>query len=468
VAVTQRATFMSEGPLLLHWDGKLLPDITGSKEVVDRIAVLVTGGHVEQLLGVPKVGSGSGEDQCNACVRALDEWQLKHLVRGLVFDTTASNTGLKKGACILIEKALDTELIWIPCRHHVLEIMLSDVFKVSLGTSNGPDIALFKRFQLQWLHIDKNKFEPADEEDLFTGMPDGLVQEMRSFYADAIYSKASPRDDYRELLQLCHVLLGGSFDGTSGFFRAPGALHQARWMAKAIYSLKMFLFRGQMKLTPREAAGLKTISVFVALVYARFWHEAPIAERAPLNDLNLLALLQEYPIQSVRMAAIDAFQRHLWYFSEQLVCLSLFDDRVTEEIKAAMVRNFSRPANQPTLKRLNTKFFDHRTPLQDYVTSKSLTMFDILSLTGQEEAKQFLSKPPADWPTDHAFQALRARVKHLKVVNDCAERGIALITSYNAELTKDESQKQYLPQLVASHRKKFPVPTKTNLNKEDA
>lgn len=145
--------------------------------------------------------------------------------------------------------------------------------------------------------------------------------------------------------------------------------------------------------------------------------------------------------------------------------LSLFDDRVNDEIKAAMVQNFLRPPHQPTLKRLNAKFFDHRAPLQDYVTSKSLTMFDLLSINGQEEAKQFLSKPPVDWPTNSAFQALRIKAKQLRVVNDCAERGIALITSYNAALTKDESQKQYLLQLVASHRDKFPVATKKTLNK---
>lgn len=37
-------------PLLLHWDNKLLPGITGKKETVDRIAVLVTGNGEEILL----------------------------------------------------------------------------------------------------------------------------------------------------------------------------------------------------------------------------------------------------------------------------------------------------------------------------------------------------------------------------------------------------------------------------------
>jgi len=110
------------------------------------------------------------------------------------------------------------------------------------------------------------------------------------------------------------VFLGGSIDGMSGL-RARGAMHQVLWMAKAIYSLKMFLFRGQIKFTTCEVTGLKTISLFVSLVSARLWHEASIAERAPLNDLNLLALLHVYPVPSVRIAAVDAIHRHLWYFS---------------------------------------------------------------------------------------------------------------------------------------------------------
>jgi len=66
----------SNGRLLLHWDRKLLPDITDSKETVDSIAVLVTGGGEEILLGVPKIGRGTGKEQADACLGTLDEWEL--------------------------------------------------------------------------------------------------------------------------------------------------------------------------------------------------------------------------------------------------------------------------------------------------------------------------------------------------------------------------------------------------------
>ena len=109
-------------------------------------------------------------------------------------------------------------------------------------------------------------------------------------------SGQTPREDYLELLWLCYVFLGGSFDGDVGF-HAPGAIHNARWIAKTLYSVKIFLFKDQVKLTARETAGLTSISLFVSLVYTRYWHEALIAERVPLMISK--CLLSSMNIQSI-------------------------------------------------------------------------------------------------------------------------------------------------------------------------
>jgi hypothetical protein len=42
---------------------------------------------------------------------------------------------------------------------------------------------------------------------------------------------------------------------------SPGAMHHARWMSKVLYSLKIWLFRAQFKLTPREENGLRDVCV---------------------------------------------------------------------------------------------------------------------------------------------------------------------------------------------------------------
>jgi len=72
-----------------------------------------------------------------------------------------------------------------------------------------------------------------------------LRKEMVSFYSGTV-GLQQPREDYLELLRLCLIFLGGGSDGTDIQFRAPGAMHHARWMAKAIYALKIVLFQDQL------------------------------------------------------------------------------------------------------------------------------------------------------------------------------------------------------------------------------
>jgi len=50
-------------------------------------------------------------------------------------------------------------------------------------------------------------------------------------------------------------------------------------------------------------------------------------------------------------------------------------------------------------------------------------------------------------------------VPMMKVVNDTADRGLAMMQSYNSILTKNEDQKQYLLQMVEQPRQKFPIAT---------
>ncbi|KAG0724093.1 hypothetical protein GWK47_041360 [Chionoecetes opilio] len=135
-------------------DGKLLPDYTGDGGTVDRVAVLVTGpGGFEKLLAVPKTERGTGEAQAAARMAALDGWSLRLHIQGLVLDTTASNTGIHRGACTLIKEGLGRELVWTACRHHVMEIVLSSVLKVVFGPTVRPKTGLFKRLKMKWPNV---------------------------------------------------------------------------------------------------------------------------------------------------------------------------------------------------------------------------------------------------------------------------------------------------------------------------
>jgi len=96
--------------------------------------------------------------------------------------------------------------------------------------------------------------------------------------------------------------------------------------------------------------------------------------------------------------------------------------------------------------------------LSDFVTNNSKKLFTALNLP-----HNFLKNHPSTWENDDEYIQLRKRIQELKVVNDTAERGIALFQSFNSVLSKHEDQKQYIMQVVENHRHRFPNSNKSTL-----
>ncbi|KAG0722968.1 hypothetical protein GWK47_043521 [Chionoecetes opilio] len=449
--------------LVLHWDGKLLPSLSGDTE--DRIAVLLTGeDDAEFLLGVPASSDSTGRNVAAVVLKEVDEAGVRDKIIAFCFDTTASNTGMVQGACIRIEQELGRSLLWLACRHHVHEVILKDVFEASLGSSSGPDIGIFQRLRDRWSFVDSSQRETVEtSEDLveFFATNDTaskLKDDASTFLKEALMSKNHRREDYEELLRLSYLFLGG--EGPAKPFRRPGALHQARWMAKAIYCLKLQMLKSQLSLTGREKAGVERVALFVALVYCKKWHEAPISVKAPLNDVLFLEILKTYPDQTVAKAAEQALRRHLWYVSEENAGLAFFDSRIDVEEKKQMVKALDKPASKKELKRLEGKKITMSSSLSSFVTSKTRSFFQKLNAD-----EGFLAKDPALWEEDDRFKDARKRALGLRVVNDAAERGIALVQRYLGS-TKSAAQEKYLLQLVHHHRKLVGREKKEDLQKK--
>ncbi|KAG0713304.1 hypothetical protein GWK47_016498 [Chionoecetes opilio] len=428
--------------LVLHWDGKLLPSLSGDTE--DCIAVLLTGeDDAEFLLGVPASSDSTGRNVAAVVLKEVDEVGVRDKIIAFCFDTTASNTGMVQGACIRIEQELGRSLHWLACRHHVHEVILKDVFEASLGSSSGPDIGIFKRLRDRWSFVDSSQRETVEtSEDLVeffatNDIASKLKDDALAFLKEALMLKNHPREDYEELLRLSYLFLGG--EGPAKPFRRPGALHQARWIAKAIYCLKLQMLKSQLSLTGREKAGVERVALFVALVYCKQWHEAPISVKAPLNDVLSLEILKTYPDQTVAKAAEQALRRHLWYVSEENAGLAFFDSRIDVEEKKQMVKALDKPASKKELKRLEGKKMTMSSSLSPFVTSKTRSFFQKL-----EADEGFLAKDPALWEEDDRFKNARKRALGLRVVNDAAERGIALVTSATWGPRSRPAQEKYL------------------------
>ncbi|XP_044594332.1 uncharacterized protein LOC123271871 isoform X1 [Cotesia glomerata] len=321
---------------VLHWDGKIMPDIE-TRQDVDRLPIVLSASGQEILLGAPKIDSGTEENQASAIISVLSEWSIADSITALCFDTAAVNTGIHSGACVLVEQALRRELTYLPCRHHIIELVLRSAFETYWPTSSGPNVSIFTRFKNKWSDINQQKYT--------TGISDREVQEALADIKDEIlilianYLQISqPRGDYKELLDLALIFLG-ALPSDRVVFKYPGAVHHARWMAKAIYNLKIFMFRNQLKLTKTEIVGVRQICIFVIKFHIKAWFSATSAITAPSNDLMLIKnLLLDKKINSaVSKKTSEKMANHLWYLSEELAALALFDSRVSPEIKIRMI-----------------------------------------------------------------------------------------------------------------------------------
>ena len=201
---------------------------------------------------------------------------------------------------------------------------------------------------------------------------------------------------------------------------------------------------------------LKEVSLFVTAIYIKYWFESHVSTNAPRNDLALLCALTAYQNKEVAQAATTAFNRHLWYLSELLVGFAFFDDDVSVEEKRLMIVALNKnPGSEEPLKRI-TPFIEPTTKgLHDFVTTSTARFFKILGLS-----EDFLHRDPSQWQYEIEYKKNKDVAQSVKVVNDLAERGVALVQEFNSSLTRNEEQKQYLLQVVEHHRRQFAEPTK--------
>jgi hypothetical protein len=111
-------------------------------------------------------------------------------------------------------------------------------------------------------------------------------------------------------------------------FRKPGAIHRARWMAKAIYTMKVELllddYESVIQLTARELQAIQRFNRFVVKVYLQSWFSCRKVVDAAVNDIQLIQRLKDYDDSAIQAKDLKMMERHSWYLSQELATLSLF------------------------------------------------------------------------------------------------------------------------------------------------
>jgi len=167
-----------------------------------------------------------------------------------------SNTGVNSGTSTIIQKKLERRVLSLACRHHVMELILGAAYEVTISGCSGPVVQLFKRFKEKWQFIDIANFQSASTDpsvEAFVAIErDSIVK-----FALKNLQERQPRDDYRKFLEFAVIFLGGT-PARGVRFQAPGAMHHAKWMGKALYAIKMWLFRDQFKLSKWKSEASET------------------------------------------------------------------------------------------------------------------------------------------------------------------------------------------------------------------
>lgn len=141
--------------------------------------------------------------------------------------------------------------------------------------------------------MDQSKYEPGIKDPEIHEHLRRYIKSITAFIEEQMRNereKKTLRADYYELLELSLLFLGGKLSKKSNqvTFHPPGATHHARWMSKAIYSLKIFLFRKQFKGLPsKELRGLRIVNVFIIRFYLKLWFQSTKPHRAANLDLDL-------------------------------------------------------------------------------------------------------------------------------------------------------------------------------------
>lgn len=368
---------------ILHFDGKKYPKINQKHIGKDNRMVAVCHTPTKDIpLGLPILDGTGAESYANQLYELCEQNNMLSRIAGVNCDTTVTNTGIWAGACALFQDQIGMDVLNIMCRHHIFEVLLFSAFTTAFGTVGAPTITQFEDLKQNWSYIKRTNFsyQPYDPLDL------------ESIYLQPLYVKAKEallnhskskqiRDDYAELTDLCLKFFGVR---TKKSFMVPGAVSKSRWMAKAIYAIKMYLFRELLKLDEEFERQLLEFSLFVTLIYCKHWNRCTNAIDVPANDLELIKELQEYSNYNELIAnkVLESFENHLWYLEQELVIMSLFSDKVSVEDKNKMrlkITSSEFPLRDANSLRLQN-YFD-RMNLPKLVTPRSRFFFFVLKIS---------------------------------------------------------------------------------------
>lgn len=487
-----KETFLQNLPprMVLHWDGKKIK-YENSQKKDDRLCIIGSFPGViengteksDQFFGAPCTENGTGRLCAQALVDKLSEWSVPlSMIIGMCWDTTASNTGHISGAATLFEARLMHAILWIGCRHHIGERhVVHPDNKIRVINTTAPTDVMFKKFQDAYQDL------PPCNYRLFE-WPAELVQPFDFLTTRAMETLAwaenamregtflKQRDDYRELCELVVFYLGGQVirkrkNGQLTYprftMRKPGAFNHARFLAKALYLIKISMMMDVIpdNVVPadkREA--VDRMARFIVVFHSKYFLQAFLSTAGPRIDLQYWVDMSDYSRYDIEVSqeVQASILRQLWYLTEELVILTLFDQELSFQERtdiASTLLSFPRPPSfLPGKPRFPDEALLVNNDLKKFIGPRSWLIFDLL----QTSDVPWLELPANEWESDDLYVDMKRIILDLAVTNDTAERAVGKVTEY-ANSANDGGQRGKIVEVAAWHHSKMSAYNKDDL-----
>ena len=405
------------------------------------------------------------------------------MIIGMCWDTTATNTGPDLGSATLFESMMMRAILWIACRHHMGELHVKHPdIRIRVINTKAPEDIMFKRFQAVFQSLPPCNYR-------FYKWPDNL-QQPRDFLTTRAFEVLewctlkmqqgtfnNQRDDYRELCELVVVYLGGqivrkrkddTLEHLDFVMKHPGAFHHVRFLAKALYLIKMSMLAHILPedvLPSDRRDRVDRMAKFIVLFHAKYFLQAFLPAAAPRLDLQYWMDMIEFQGNDPDIATEvqQSILRHLWYLTEELIVLSLFDCELAPEIRTDLALTLLSHPKPLFFAPQKPKFPDHQLLLnnpkiQDFVGPRSWLLFHLLDMTDH----LWLNLPCEEWTLNIQYQEIENIVLDLAVTNDTAERAVKKVTDY-ANSANDGGQRGKIVEVAAWHHSKMSAYTKDDL-----
>ena len=244
-------------------------------------------------------------------------------------------------------------------------------------------------------------------------------------------------------------------------------MHDARFMADAIYLLSMELFSKEFTMDSILSNQVHKMAVFIALWHGPKFLKCSMAATAPANDLTYfysmqaLSEMEDPDFSKIGVQVSASIQRHTSYLKPSQVIFALFDEKSSSkdrQILASALSTIPRPDHSPNYFQAGKvadvplvcsmkecvgsslctneagEFYLPKS-LANLVSVRSYLLFNLLKI----EDLTWLEAPVCLWPCFPTYVQARDFVGQLLTVNDGAERGIKLMQEL-IDRTQDEME----------------------------